>query len=141
MSDEHPAIVHFWDLRDEVERASQRFDELLAERDELKADQLIAAEMEIDIRRLEGLLAGVFTALHPPDAAGLGRTVEVTELPQLVADLRAERNGLKRALAASQRAVLFYASVIKSGEAWSPACEQALREVLDGAVDDEGPGP
>jgi len=45
-------------------------------------------------------------------------------------DLVAEVISLQSKLENGRKAVGFFASVIKSGEPWSEACEQALREAL-----------
>lgn len=47
-------------------------------------------------------------------------------------ELLAETLSLREARAiVAQTTVTFFASVIKSGEGWSPACEAALRAALD----------
>ena len=50
-----------------------------------------------------------------------------------LATLRAERSALRQA-------VSFFASVIKSGENWSPECERILRRVMDGPFIGSGSG-
>jgi hypothetical protein len=49
----------------------------------------------------------------------------------------AERDELRAAVAVQEQALIFFASVIKSGEPWTPECEQALRKALDGETADE----
>lgn len=44
--------------------------------------------------------------------------------------LRADRERLAHMLVAAQTAATFFASVIKSGEPWSPECEEALAKAL-----------
>jgi len=39
VSDDQPEVVHFWDLRYEVDQATQRYADLLAERDRLQEDR------------------------------------------------------------------------------------------------------
>jgi hypothetical protein len=42
-----------------------------------------------------------------------------------------ERDRARAVVGSAQTTVTFFASVIKSGEPWSPECEQALRSALD----------
>lgn len=96
----------------------------------LKADRSYLDQQSADLMaertRLRRILADTHHVLYPHEGTisddEMGG-INYTPLPKAVAGILAEVNVL-------ERTVSFFASVIKSGEPWSPECEEALRAAL-----------
>ena len=105
--------VYFADLRHEVDLAARRHAEMSTALD-IYADELSHI---------------AFAVTGDRDA--------IVGFDQIVDHVKAvvvERDELRAALTIAETTLSFFASVIKSGEAWTEACEDALRAALNEAT-------